>query len=205
LQLILPDFVSRFWKAFWRPIIGWPAGGLMVGGVIAGAGLLGAFNWSMELSNTESFCISCHEMRSTVYQELQKTVHWANPTGVRAICSDCHVPKAWGEKVLRKAAATFNELPKHVLGVMDTREEFNAQRLAMAREVWADMKASDSQQCRNCHRASSMMMDRQRRAAQKKHERAFGQGDTCIDCHQGIAHELPEGWEQAYDSFGQQN
>lgn len=181
----------------------WPAGGLLLGGVVVGAGLLGTFNWAMERSNAESFCISCHEMRENVYQELKTTVHWSNPSGVRAICSDCHVPKAWGEKVFRKAAATFNELPKHMLGVMATREDFQARRLAMARAVWADMKASDSQQCRNCHRASSMTTDRQRRAAQKKHERAFAQGDTCIDCHQGIAHELPEGWEDAYDSLGQ--
>jgi cytochrome c-type protein NapC len=105
--------------------------------------------------------------------------------------------------VLRKASATFNELPKHVLGVMDTREEFEARRLDMARDVWADMKSTDSRECRSCHDPAAMEMDRQLRVAQKKHERAVEQGDTCIDCHQGIAHELPDGWEEAYDSLRQ--
>ena len=31
-----------------------------------------AFNWSMEMTNNEPFCISCHEMRDTVYQEYRE-------------------------------------------------------------------------------------------------------------------------------------
>lgn len=171
------------------------------GGLLSGVALLGGFNLSLEMSNREGFCISCHEMRNTVYQELQKTIHWSNPSGVRATCSDCHVPRSWGPKVLRKAGATFNELPKHLAGSLATDEAFQARRLDLARNVWAEMKSSDSRECRGCHRSPSMTLDRQLRAAQKKHQRAFENGDTCIDCHQGIAHKLPDGWEEAYDSL----
>ena len=37
----------------------------------------------MKLSNTEEFCISCHEMRDYVYLEYKKSNHYANRTGVR--------------------------------------------------------------------------------------------------------------------------
>lgn len=40
----------------------------------------------------DNFCAkTCHVMESTVYQELQNSKHWNTPSGVRALCSDCHV------------------------------------------------------------------------------------------------------------------
>jgi cytochrome c-type protein NapC len=44
----------------------------------------GGFNTAMEWTNTESFCISCHEMYENVYVEYQDTIHYENRTGVRA-------------------------------------------------------------------------------------------------------------------------
>lgn len=192
--------IGRMWRACWRPSTRWASGVLVLGGLVAGVILWGGFNWAMELSNTETFCISCHEMRDTVYQELQKTVHWSNPSGVRAICSDCHVPKAWHHKVVRKVQAT-NELFHKIIGSVDTPQKFEDQRLALAGHVWAGMKATDSRECRNCHQMASMDLDRQLNAARRKHERAMEDGDTCIDCHQGIAHKLPDGWEDVYDAL----
>jgi hypothetical protein len=58
----------------------------------------GGFNTGMEATNKLEFCISCHEMRDNVYQEYKKTIHYSNRTGVRAICSDCHVPHEWTHK-----------------------------------------------------------------------------------------------------------
>ena len=37
-----------------------------------------------------------------------------------------------------------------------------------------------------------MDLSEQDRYARKRHERALAKGETCIDCHDGIAHELPE-------------
>jgi cytochrome c-type protein NapC len=59
----------------------------------------------MEATNSLAFCTSCHEMRDTVYREYKETIHYSNRTGVRAICSDCHVPKNWVHKVARKFKA----------------------------------------------------------------------------------------------------
>jgi nitrate/TMAO reductase-like tetraheme cytochrome c subunit len=64
----------------------------------------------------------------------------------------------------------------------------------MAENVWASMRETDSRECRNCHTYESMDLTLQDRSAKKKHsqERLAESGKTCIDCHQGIAHSLPE-------------
>jgi cytochrome c-type protein NapC len=88
-------------------------------GFVFGVLAWGGFNWSLELTNTEAFCISCHEMKENVYKEYRNTVHYANRTGVRATCPDCHVPKEWGYKMIRKIQAS-NEVWHKLLGSIDT-------------------------------------------------------------------------------------
>ncbi len=193
------NFIARWWQFLWRPSARYSLAVLVIVGFAAGIIFWGGFNWAMELSSTETFCISCHEMRASPFEELKKTVHYVNASGVRAICSDCHVPKEWHHKIARKIRATFNELPKHVLGVMDTPEKYEAMRLELAGNVWSEMKATDSRECRNCHSAVSMNLAEQLRPARKKHQKMGEKGQTCIDCHQGIAHELPKGWEEAWE------
>jgi len=168
----------------------WPIRVLLVG-VILGIIFWGGFNTVLEATNTMEFCISCHEMRDNVYKEYKETVHFKNPSGVRATCADCHVPRPWIYKIIRKVQAT-NELYHKALGTIDTPEKFEAHRLVMAKRVWATMKATDSRECRNCHTFDSMDLSDQDRYARKRHERAQTRGQTCIDCHDGIAHELPE-------------
>ncbi len=151
----------------------------------------GAFNWSLELTNTEAFCISCHEMRENVYREYTHTIHYANRTGVRATCPDCHVPRAWVHKVVRKVRAT-NELYHWLRGSIDTREKFLTKRLELARHVWASMERTDSRECRNCHDISFMKLRSQGRKAARMHTLAIEWDRTCIDCHKGVAHALPK-------------
>ena len=182
--------------------MGAPRGGWLLGGVVsvafaAGIVFWGSFNWAMEISNTEAFCISCHEMRDSVYKELKETVHFTNRTGVRATCSDCHVPKEWVHKVVRKVQAT-NELFHKIVGTIDTPQKFEAERINLAKNVWKAMKATDSRECRNCHLLASFDLAKQVRPAQRMHKAAAEKGQTCIDCHQGIAHKLPKDWEASY-------
>lgn len=170
-----------------RPSIRYPLGALLIVGSGAGIVLWGGFNWAMELSNTEAFCISCHEMRDNVYQEYRGTIHDANRSGVRAICSDCHVPKEWAHKVIRKVQAT-NELFHKIAGTVNTKEKFEAHRLELAQHVWDAMKATDSRECRNCHIMAGMDLEKQKPRARAQHLDAKQTGETCIDCHKGIAH-----------------
>ncbi len=147
----------------------------------------GGFNTGMEATNTMDFCISCHEMEDNVYQEYKGTIHDANRSGVRAGCPDCHVPRPWLYKIKRKIQAS-NELLHKVMGTIDTPEKFEKYRLHMAKSEWKRMKASDSRECRNCHEISTMDPAAQKPRARKQHYNAMKTGQTCIDCHKGIAH-----------------
>ena len=147
----------------------------------------GGFNTALEVTNTMDFCISCHEMRDNVYAEYLESPHEANRSGVRAGCPDCHVPREWGPKVLRKIYAT-RELFYWAMGTVDTPEKFDRERLDMARRVWRAMKETDSRECRNCHDFGFMDPDHQKPRARRQHIFAMQKGHTCIDCHKGIAH-----------------
>ena len=175
-----------------RPSSKYSLGAILVVGVALGVIFWGGFNTAMEATNTESFCISCHEMGDNVYPEYQKTIHYTNRTGVRATCPDCHVPREWTHKMVRKVEAS-KEVWGKIVGTIDTAEKFEAKRLTLARREWARMKANDSRECRNCHSLESMSSDAQKQRARKQHEMAREDNMTCIDCHKGIAHHKPKG------------
>jgi trimethylamine-N-oxide reductase (cytochrome c), cytochrome c-type subunit TorC len=160
-------------------------------GAIFGVVAWGGFNRALEATNDMGFCISCHEMRDNVYQEYRQTAHYQNPSGVRATCPDCHVPRDWGHKLLRKAAAT-KELYHWLAGSVDTAEKFEAKRHQLAKNEWARMRASDSRECRNCHAYEAMSFHKQSAKAARAMTDAAKTGKTCIDCHKGIAHKFPD-------------
>lgn len=157
----------------------------------AGIIFWGGFNTAMEATNQLEFCIGCHEMRDTVYKEYKETVHYSNRSGVRAVCSDCHVPKDFGHKMLRKIQAS-QEVWGKITGFIDTPEKFEAHRMELATHEWERMKASGSRECRNCHNFEAMSGEAQKQTIYKKHMKAKIEGQTCIDCHKGIAHKLPK-------------
>ena len=166
--------------------------GIVLATVLFGAVFMVVGAGALAWTNTENFCIGCHEMRDNVYAEFKGTIHDKNRTGVRAICSDCHVPREPGPLILRKMRATF-EIWGHLTGVVDTKEKFEAHRYELARRVWTRMKETDSLECRNCHKYASMDQDTQSEKAKGRHAKGKAEGLTCIDCHFGIAHKEPEG------------
>ena len=159
----------------------------LAAGVFVVAGAAG-----LAWTNTEAFCISCHEMRDNVYAEFKGTIHDTNRTGVRATCPDCHVPREPGPMLWRKVLATF-EIWGKLTGVIDTKEKFEAHRYDLAKRVWIRMKKTDSLECRNCHHDDAMSADLQSERARARHTKGKAEGKTCIDCHFGIAHKEPEG------------
>jgi nitrate/TMAO reductase-like tetraheme cytochrome c subunit len=179
--------ILRLLKWFWQPTARYTWGGIFIVGGIAGIIFWGGFNTAMEATNTLEFCVSCHEMEENVYAEYKETIHYENRTGVRATCSDCHVPDPWVHKVVRKIQAS-NELLHKALGTIDTPGKFEDKRLTLAKNVWKAMKENDSRECRNCHSWEAMSSTLQKRRAQKRHIAAQQESMTCIDCHKGIAH-----------------
>jgi len=162
--------------------------GLMVFSV--SVGISGAY--VLAHTSTEEFCVSCHEM-STNFAEYKGTIHDTNRTGVRAICTDCHVPHEPGPLVLAKLKATKDLYYTYISPSINTPEKFEAKRAEMAQRVWREMKASDSHECRSCHREDKMSPELQSPKAKVRHAKAKVEGKTCIECHFAIAHKEPEG------------
>ncbi len=184
--------VKRYWGILRRPSVHLSLGFIVISAFVAGILFWGGFNTAMEATNTEAFCTGCHEMRDNVYPELQRTIHFTNRSGVRAKCSDCHVPHEWTSKMARKMQAS-KEVWGKVFGTIDTREKFEAHRLQLANNEWKRLKANNSLECRNCHQFESMDFTRQSKRAADAHSTQLADGEkTCIDCHKGIAHTLPD-------------
>lgn len=188
--------IKDFWRRLSAPSKA--ASGVLLGlGFVGGILFWGAFNTGMEATNTEAFCSSCH---APIVEEIRETIHYSNRSGVRAICSDCHVPHNWTDKIVRKVQAS-KELVAFALGTIDTVEKFHARRGHLAQREWKRMKSNDSQECRNCHNFDFMDFSMQGRRSVAQHSTALASGDkTCVDCHKGIAHRLPDmkgvaGWQ----------
>lgn len=175
----------------WSPLTIWGVLVILVIGGIAGMAALFAAHAAIVSTENTEFCISCHEMRDTVYAEYTETVHYSNASGVQAGCPDCHVPKPFIPMVIDYYEA-IGELYYSYMGTIDTPEKFEAHRLEMAQSVWDDMVASDSRECRACHSQEHMDFSLQDPDAAKQMQAGFEKGETCIDCHKGIAHKLPD-------------
>lgn len=189
--------LKAFWKRLSSPSKA-AAGVVLFLGFAGGLLFWGAFNTTMEATNTEEFCSGCH---APIVVEIQETIHYSNRSGVRAICSDCHVPHEWTDKIVRKVQASKELFAHFVTKTIDTPEKFQARREHLAEREWARMKKNDSLECRNCHQFDYMDYSQQGKRASAQHSTALASGDkTCVDCHKGIAHKLPdmhgvEGWQ----------
>ncbi len=165
---------------------------LLLAFIIFAVGIVfaGLFNMGMAYTNQMEFCTSCHSMKINL-EEYKQTVHYKNASGVQATCADCHVPKPFFPKMVAKVIAA-KDVYHEILGTIDTREKYEAHRWDMANRVWDKMRASNSRECRSCHEFANMDLSEQGRSARKRHPRAMDDGDQCIDCHAGIAHEEPD-------------
>ena len=158
---------------------------------LAGIGYMRAFDYTMAVTSTEQFCIGCHEMKTNVYPAYTESIHYSNRSGVRATCSSCHVPHKWSDKIVRKIQAS-KEVWGKITGKINTPEKFAEHRLALAQREWVRFRKNDSLECRNCHDQSFFDFAKQKAPGVFMHTGMIEAGSfTCIDCHKGIAHELP--------------
>jgi len=142
------------------------------------------------LSTTE-FCVSCHEME-TPLAEYQATTHFSSASGVRAECSSCHIPESLGPKLFAKVDA-LRHVYGHLLGTLDTDEKYENARLRMAERVWEQYRATDSRECRSCHNQAGFSFEQFKSHSNAQlMEAGLEEGKTCIDCHQGLVHPMPD-------------
>lgn len=164
--------------------------GLVVAVAVVSLGGGVGFWATVEHTSETEFCVSCHSMQIP-FKEYQTAVHYSNATGVRAGCADCHVPRAVVPKLWAKMLAV-NDVIGEFRGTLDTPEKYEANRLRLARVVWARMEATDSRECRSCHTQSAMDPHQQTRTGVEQMQAGLAKGQTCIDCHKGISHHLPD-------------
>ena len=162
---------------------------ILVGLAVGAVGVVG-FDTMMAATNTNEFCLSCHELAENAGREFEGTPHHTNKTGTQATCGDCHVPREFFPKIWRKIRAA-GEVYHHFKGTIDTPEKYDAYRMTMATKTWTAMNANDSRQCRYCHDEAGWDLALQSEKAQEYHVGPLAKGKTCIDCHKGLAHKLP--------------
>ncbi|MFB2866345.1 NapC/NirT family cytochrome c [Aeromonas sp. MdU4] len=160
-------------------------------GICIGWLTLGGTQSVLYATSSTEFCVSCHSM-DIPYQEYQGTRHFNNVSGVRAECSNCHIPSNTVDYLLTKGRASKDIYHEFVTRKIDTPEKYENHRAAMAETVWKQMRANDSATCRSCHKDDAVERFDQTPDAQKMHQYARDNDQTCIDCHKGIAHQLPE-------------
>jgi len=178
-------------QAFRSPSSAYALGTLVVTGGILGVIAYLSFEYTLKATSSDAFCMLCHA--DNIGPEYEGTVHDSNRLGFRVTCAQCHIPEEFGPKIVKKATAGVNDVFHTILGTISTPEKFEAHRRAMATATWAEMDANDSRECRRCHDSSAWDLSKQREKSQQYHTGSLVKGKTCIDCHKGNAHKLPEG------------
>ena len=195
-----PSLWSRLWR---RPTNKWTLG-IPLGAVIAfvlGGAALGTTNYVLHETSSTEFCYVCHSHEQFIRPEYEASTHFKNTSGVQAGCADCHLPHdSWFELVWTKAVVSLDIIPE-LAGKLDTAEKYEAHRAEMAESVWREYKDNDSEYCRSCHTVEAMDLESQDRRAARRHSQAAEKGETCIDCHYGIVHALPENSEAILEAI----
>ncbi|MBF0423166.1 MAG: NapC/NirT family cytochrome c [Magnetococcales bacterium] len=185
--------MKKIWALLSRPNPKFALGIILLVGFAAGVVFFLVFHFTMNATNSMTICVSCHEMEG-VYEEYKESKHYSNRTGVRAVCSDCHVPDGktiddYISKFMAKLTIGSKDIYHHLIGTFPTKEAFDKERGRMAQNVLAYMRSRDSKECRRCHSFDAMNMEDQEKSAARKHKRVMESADkTCVDCHAGIVH-----------------
>jgi nitrate/TMAO reductase-like tetraheme cytochrome c subunit len=183
---------SRLWKALATPSPRWSVLALVLVGLLLGAGGVIGTQVMVAATGTNQFCGgACHSMQ-WVAQEYRQSGHYANRTGVRAGCHDCHIPDSYPKLLWYKAKAGIYDATQELRGVIGTEEAFKKERLRMAQAVWAEFKENNSENCQHCHRFNADVVAKQQDFVRPMHQQFLAKTATCIDCHKGIAHTAPD-------------
>jgi nitrate/TMAO reductase-like tetraheme cytochrome c subunit len=185
--------VRRLFRWLTTPSARWSVLALLVVGVGVGAGAVIGTQVAVHVSGTDEFCgTTCHSHEKFVYPEHKASAHYANRVGVRAQCTDCHVPHSYPAKLIFKAEAGITDAYAELRGVIATQEKFDTERWRMANVVWEQMRANNSANCRSCHDPAAWDNKKQSEDAVSQHKKFASGKATCIDCHTGVAHKEPE-------------
>ena len=179
------------WRRLSTPSARWSVLALLVIGIVVGAGAVIGTQVMVAVTGSNEFCSgACHSMQ-WVANEYRQSVHFANRTGVRATCHDCHIPHEYPGLLWYKAKAGLKDAIGEMRGVISTEAKFHQERKRMAEEVWAEFKETNSANCQHCHAFDATIVAKQQEFVRPMHEQVLAKSATCIDCHKGVAHAEP--------------
>jgi nitrate/TMAO reductase-like tetraheme cytochrome c subunit len=184
--------LGRTWHRLSTPSARWSVLALVIVGILIGAVATIGTQLMVAVTGTNQFCGgACHSMQ-WVAAEYRQSIHYANRTGVRASCHDCHIPHDYPELLWYKAKAGARDVVQEVRGVISTEDKFKKERLRLAKSVWAEYKATNSENCRVCHAITADTLSKQKDFVKPMHQQFLAGAATCTDCHKGIAHTAPD-------------
>ncbi|NDV18447.1 acetyl-CoA carboxyl transferase [Pseudodesulfovibrio sp. JC047] len=156
----------------------WP--GILVGVFLTAVCVL-ASGFMIEVTNTDSFCVTCHVMQPFRTAWTNAPHGGANEKGVVAQCVDCHLPH--GDFVEYVSAKAYTGTRDILLNMTIDPENYAwIERLRSRREFTYDNA------CRRCHqnltptgmKTSGILAHRQY---------LLGTLDKhCVDCHEHVGH-----------------
>jgi nitrate/TMAO reductase-like tetraheme cytochrome c subunit len=169
----------------------WSGPLLLLVAFLVGMGAVLATQDMVRTTQDNTYCTTaCHSM-GRVGKEYTASVHGTNSRGVHANCADCHIPHEYPAVFFYKAKSGLRDVIQELLGAIATDEQFEQERLRLAKAVWEEYKDNDSAACRQCHAFSDAVIDKQKPAAQQAHKKLDRPEATCVDCHRGAAHVAP--------------
>lgn len=188
-----PGVIRRFFRWLSSPSARWSVAALLLVGVVLGATSVAGTQVALAVTGSDAFCgNACHSHEKFVFPDHKLSAHYTNRTGVRATCSDCHVPHNIAAKMVYKARAGIVDAIAEARGTISTQEKFDKERWRLANIVWTEMRENNSANCRSCHDPAAWSAAKQNDDAQKQHKKFFSGKATCIECHTGVAHKEPE-------------
>lgn len=116
---------------------------------------------------------------------------------------DAEIKKISKNAALRMALNGKVHDPSDIIGLLDL-EKIEAKRAELAEREWARMKENNSATCRSCHNYDAMDHAKQHPEAARQMKVAAKDNQSCIDCHKGIAHQLPDmssGFRKQFDEL----
>ncbi|EAR56126.1 hypothetical trimethylamine N-oxide reductase,cytochrome c-type subunit [Photobacterium sp. SKA34] len=195
--------MKKLWQMLTKPSSKYSILALVFVGIVITLVGIFAVHKGFEHASTNEFCIGCHTMQQN-FDEYKESVHFKNASGVRADCVDCHQPKDLVGMVQTKLMASKDVYNQFVTKKIDTPEKFEEHRLELAQMVWDRMKKQNSSTCKSCHNYSAMDHAKQSPEAAAAMTDAAAKDMNCIECHKGIAHELPNmagGFQKDFQSL----
>jgi cytochrome c-type protein NapC len=188
-----PGAIRRALRWLFSPSARWSVFALVLVGLVIGAVAVIGTQVAVAATGTTEFCgTTCHSHEKFVYPEHKLSIHYANRTGVRPECADCHVPHSYPKKLFVKAEKGIADAVAEMRGTISTQEKFDHERWRLANKVWDEMRADNSANCRHCHDPAAWDPAKQSEDATKSHKKFLSGKATCIDCHTGVAHKDPE-------------